>query len=327
MVQASSFAVLTLLPFLPWLAKNWIQTGNPFYPLLGRFFPSEHAPVPDPGSFVEFGIIDKRELLYGETIWQIAGLPLRVFLFGQDDNPQYFDGVLTPVLIVFLPWAFKGKWREEKNIIAVFAFCYFFYALFLIDLRIRYILPIVPALVLLLVYGIFHLYSSIKRPAVLVTLLLFFSAWHGSYLWRYMHLSETLPYLMGRETRAAFLARKLPEYPAMNYISSQVPSSAKIYLLFLGRRAYYCDRDYFHDPGELPAFLMRAIQQAKHPNDIERSLGSRNITHLMVREDLLARFFNDNLSETQIVFWHGFAMNRLRLAFRQNGYAVYHING
>ena len=30
------FGGLTLLPFLPWLVKNWFQTGNPFYPVIGR---------------------------------------------------------------------------------------------------------------------------------------------------------------------------------------------------------------------------------------------------------------------------------------------------
>lgn len=325
--ETAQFAVLTSLPFLPWLIKNWVQTGNPFYPLLGRFFSSDRAPVLEPGSFVELGLLAKRELLYGESIWQIVGLPLRVFFFGQDDNPQYFDGVLTPVLIVFLPWAFKGKWREEKKLIAAFVFCYFLYALFLVDLRIRYILPVVPALVLLLVYGIFNLYASIRRPVLLAAVLLFFSVWHGSYVWRYLHPPETLPYLTGRETRGDYLARKLPEYPAMHYISRQLPSSAKIYLLFLGRRAYYCDRAYFHDPGELPAFLMRIIQQAKDPHDIERSLGSRNLTHLMAHESLLVRFLRENLTEAQSRAWEVFAVNHLKLAFRQNGYAVYQIDG
>jgi hypothetical protein len=29
-------------------------------------------------------------------------------LLGPDDNPQLLDGVLTAILILFLPWAFKG---------------------------------------------------------------------------------------------------------------------------------------------------------------------------------------------------------------------------
>ena len=61
------------------------------------------------------GIFARRESLFGENLWQIVALPLRIFFFGQDDNPQYFDGVLTPILIIFLPWAFKGKWLDDKQ--------------------------------------------------------------------------------------------------------------------------------------------------------------------------------------------------------------------
>jgi 4-amino-4-deoxy-L-arabinose transferase-like glycosyltransferase len=319
------FAGVTLLPFTPWLMKNWHQTGNPFYPSFGNFVPARNASAIDAASFVGFGVLEKRHLLYGESIWQILGLPLRVFFSGQDDNPQYFDGVLTPVLLLFLPWAFRGKWSEEKKLIALFAFGYLALALFLIDMRIRYILPIVPPLVVLLGYGIFNMYLSIKRPGLLYATLLFFAAWHGTYLWRYVQDNRPYKYLSGSESREAFLDRALPEYPAMRYVNEEVTSTAKIYLLFLGRRAYYCERDYFHDAGELPAFLIGAIQKAKDPEDIGRVLNSRSLTHLMLREDLLIRFLTDNLTPDQGRMWNDFATTRLRLTFRERGYAVYEI--
>jgi hypothetical protein len=320
------FAGLTLLPFLPWLAKNWLQTGNPFFPLLSGFFKAKPESISYAGSFVSLGIFEKRELLYGENIWQILGLPLRVFFFGQDDNPRYFDGVLTPVLILFLPWAFKGKWGGEKKILAFFAAGYFLMALFLVDLRIRYIILIVPPLVLLLAYGIFNMYLSMKRPMFLFITLVFFAGWHGTYLWQYLSGEATFSYLIGTETRENFLIKKLPEYPAIQYINRVVSPAAKIYLLFLGRRTYYCERDYFHDPGELPAFLLGAVQKAKDPQDIERTLKSKRITHFLAREDLLTRFLADNLTQTQKLMWNDFALRRLKLAFRERGYAVYSID-
>src|SRR5262245_17556348 len=41
--ECMRFAVVGALPFLPWLAKNWLQTGNPFFPLLGGFFPGKNG--------------------------------------------------------------------------------------------------------------------------------------------------------------------------------------------------------------------------------------------------------------------------------------------
>jgi hypothetical protein len=324
--ELSLFVGLTLVPFLPWLVKNWLQTGNPFYPLLGKFFAGASTPPPGGISFGELGIFAKRQLLYHENIWEILGLPLRVFFSGQDDNPQFFDGVLTPVLICFLPWAFKGKWSDEKKFLASFAVLVFLFALFLVELRIRYVLFIVPPLIALSVYGIFNIYLRIKRPAYLVAVLMFFAAWHCSYLLRYFKAAEPLGYLLGGQTREAYLNRRVPEYAAFDYINAKTARSAKIYLLFVGRRAYYCEREYFHDSGDLPGMLVGAIRAAKNTEQIAQSLKQMNITHLMMREDLLTAFLSNNLTADQAKLWNELAMTRLKPMFRERGYSVYQLD-
>jgi hypothetical protein len=321
------FPGLMLLPFLPWLIKNWLQTGSPFYPLLPGFFPANNSTATLATSFPGLGVMEKRRLLYGESIGQIAALPLRVFFFGQDDNPQFFDGVLTPILILFLPWAFKGKWIADKKVFISFAVLFFLYALFLVDLRVRYVLLIVPPLVALLVYGVFNAYLSIKRPAYLFAALLLFAGWHGAYLWHYFRKTAPLPYILGRESRGAFLTRRLPDYPVFEYINHELPPQAKIYLLFIGRKAYYCERDYFHDGGELPGFLLKAVQTAKKPAQINKTLKTKNITHLMVREDLLKRFLLTNLTRAQGGLWNDFVTTHLKLVFHHDGYAIYQLHG
>jgi hypothetical protein len=321
------FGGLVLLPFLPWILKNWFQTGNPFYPLLGNLFPSSTGPAAEGVSFAGLGIFEKRALLYGENFWQILGLPLRVFFSGQDDNPQFFDGVLTPILIILLPWAFKGKWLEDKKLLASFALLFLLYAIFLVDLRIRYILSIVPPLVILAVYGIFNIYLRIKRPIYLIAGLFFFAAWHGLYLWEYFSATAPLSYLNGNESRNSYLTRMLPEYTSFQYVNRATATTAKIYLLFIGRRAYYCERDYFHDGGDLPGYLLGAVRAAENTDQIAQALKRKEITHLMVREDLLSRFLTNNLSRNQSTLWNEFAMNRLRLLFRDGRHAVYQLDG
>ncbi len=322
------FAAMGALPFLPWLVKNWFQTGNPFFPLLAGFFPTKAGPgASTAASFVGVGIFAKRQWLYGESWWQIAALPLRVFFSGQDDKPQYFDGALSPILILFLPWAFRGKWLEEKKILAGFALLYFAYAFVLVDMRVRYLLPIVPPLVALLVYGVFNIYLRINRPAYLFAVLVFFAVLPGVYLWRYFEAVRPIAYLTGQESRDNYLTRVLPEYPVFAYINRELPTTAKIYLLFVGRRAYYCERDYVHDGGELPGFLMSVIQSAKDLSEIGKTLKKQGITHLMVREDLLVRFLNNNLNRSQQIVWNGFVAQQLRLRFRDRGYALYQLDG
>ncbi|MGE5307333.1 MAG: ArnT family glycosyltransferase [Alphaproteobacteria bacterium] len=326
--QMVLFIAMAALPVAPWLVKNWLQTGNPFFPLLAGFFPGHNTGDAQAAvTFAGLGIFAKRELLYGESWWQIAALPLRLFISGRDDNPQYFDGVLSPILILFLPWAFKGKWREEKKLLAAFAVLYLAFALFLVDMRARYVLPVVPPLVALMAYGVFNAYLRIKHPGYLFAVLAVFALLHGFYLWRYFQAVGPLDFLAGRESRNAYLTRVVPEYSTFDYINHELPPTAKIYLLFVGRRAYYCERDYIHDGGELPGLLVSAIQSARDSTEIGKTLERKGITHLMVREGLLVRFLNNNLSPNQHILWSRFVAEHLHARFRDRGYALYQLDG
>jgi 4-amino-4-deoxy-L-arabinose transferase-like glycosyltransferase len=326
--ELALFGVCALAPALPWLIKNYVQTGNPFFPHLAGMFPAPGGGTVDVAqSYPHLGIFARRQLLYGESWWEIAALPLRIFFLGRDDNPQYFDGILSPLLILLLPWAFKGKWSKEKKILFSFALLFLLYAIFLVDLRIRYLIVIVPPLTVLLVYAVFNIYLGIKRPAYLFAGLLLFAAFHLIFLGQYFRAVAPLDYLLGRESREAYLTRMLAEYPAFQYINRETPSAAKIYLLFIGRRAYYCERAYFHDGGELPGLLIGAIRSAQEPADIGRRLQEKQLTHLLIREDLLFRFLHDNLTATEQSLWANFAANRLQLLFRDRGYSVLQMHG
>jgi Dolichyl-phosphate-mannose-protein mannosyltransferase len=326
-LQLSVFGIAAALPFLPWLAKNWHQTGNPFFPLLGGLFAAKGPAVEAPAEYVALSLLARREFLYGESWWQIAALPLRLFFFGQDDNPQYFDGVLSPILILLLPWAFKGKWIEEKRVLFAYSVMFLLYAMFLVDLRVRYVLLIVPPLVILLIFGVFNIYLRIKSPAYLMVLLLLFAGYQAFYLYRYFQEVRPLSYLLGRESRSAYLLRVLPEYETFQFVNRELPGTAKIYLLFVGRRGYYCEREYFHDGGELPALLMSAMRSAANPAQIEMRLRREGITHLMIRTDLLARYLVNNLAMDRIALWNQFAANHLSLAFQARGYVLYKLHG
>src|SRR6267142_5665609 len=200
-------------------------------------------------------------------------------------------------------------------VLVSFSVLFFAYALFLVDLRARYILPNVPPMVILFTYGVFNVYLRLKQPAYLFAALLGFATFNGYYLWRYFQDVAPLGYVTGRETPAAYLTRMLPEYPAFQYINRELSPTTKIYLLFVGRRGYYCEREYFHDGGELPGFLLREIQSAKEPADVARRLKARHLTHLLVRDEILIRFLRDNLAPAQQRRWADFTTNHLKSLF------------
>ena len=196
--ELALFAVAVALPGLPWLAKNLYQTGNPFFPLLSGLFGANGAAARAPGLDFSLAVFTKRELLFGKNGWDTMALPLRLFFSGTDDKPQYFAGVLSPLLILLLPWAFKGKWFEEKRWFLVFAILYLACFLLLLDLPARSVLLIVPPLVILAVYAVFNIYLRLKQPAYLLALLLILAGYHGYFAYRYF-CAVALPLLLGHE--------------------------------------------------------------------------------------------------------------------------------
>jgi hypothetical protein len=113
--------------------------------------------------------IDTRRIIYGESWWEIALIPLRVFYDGQDDTPKYFDGKTSPFLLLLTPFAFFGlkngtrQEKTEKMILLFFSILFLLYACAQTSIRIRYFSPILPPLVVLSMYGLHNIHSLIAE--------------------------------------------------------------------------------------------------------------------------------------------------------------------
>jgi 4-amino-4-deoxy-L-arabinose transferase-like glycosyltransferase len=184
------FLIMALLVFSPWALRNYRWTGNPIHPFKSEWFINRSITETAPPTRVssaeqphrsnhrkvsrlthrDFFAI--RRVVYGETWWQTLLIPVRIFFEGQDDNPRLFDGRLTPLLFI-LPWfalwgTFGARNRQmklERAALALFSLLYLLMAFLQTDMRIRYIGPILPPLVLLSVYGLHHLYEN-WRPCI-----------------------------------------------------------------------------------------------------------------------------------------------------------------
>jgi hypothetical protein len=119
----------------------------------------------------------------------------------------------------------------------------------------------------------------------------------------------------------------LPEYPVFEYVNRNVSDGARIYLLFAGRRAYYCQRDCFYDYGENPALLLQWLRNAGDEKSVKRELDARQLTHFVIREDLLQRYLATNLTPQQEQLWQSFARRHLKGLFSSQGFSLYQIHG
>lgn len=340
------FLFISLLIFSPWMIRNYHWKGNPIYPLYNSVFnpPDEsiHTQVERISKDDELkqnrGFFTYRSMVYKESVWEIALLPLRIFVQGKDGNPQYFDGKLNPFLLIFPFFAFYRLREEqehikgEKKIILSFTILFFFFAFFTAVMRVRYISPIIPPLVILSVFGIKNLFTIVSKISsrffrnplkiLLIVSLLFFLNLNVFYAYGLYRNVDPIPYISGKVSRDNYISRFIPEYPAMKYINENIPADSKVYFIFLGKRGYYCDREYLFDMG-----IMRdLINRAEKPEDILKKFRERGITHLLVNYPLFERWMSDNFSKEKQKLTQEFFTENTILLFFDNVFGVNILN-
>jgi hypothetical protein len=335
LIYGAVFVFIALLVFSPWMIRNYLWTDNPVYPLYnGWFNPAPADSTQSIGGLGHFGI---RKILFRESLWQTLLIPVRIFFEGKDDLPQYFDGKLNPFLF-FLPFfaflRFKRNTpmvKAEKKVLLAFAVLYLLLAFFKADMRIRYIAPIIPPLVILAMYGL-HQISSFAVPpfsvvvrrtiafGILAATTLMFGM-NGAYLWGQYNHVDPMSYLSGRLSRDAYIQRYRPEYTTIEYANMNLSKHTKILCIFLGNRRYYSDREMIF--GDI--FFRTTVLKAETPEKILADLKEQKITHLLIRYDMFNHWMNQQLNIGSKKMLGVFFQDHSRRLFSKAGYGLYQI--
>ncbi len=170
-------------------------------------------------------------------------------------------------------------------------FYIFFFAFFKADMRIRYIAPIIPPLVILAMYGLHQIstfvagyFSAPVRRLIAGSILatvVFMLSMNGAYIWGQFNYVDPMSYLSGRVNREAYIERYRPEYPTIKYANKNLSSRSKILGLFIGNRLYYSDREIIFGDG----FFRNTVNRAEISESILKELRQQKITHLLIRYD------------------------------------------
>jgi 4-amino-4-deoxy-L-arabinose transferase-like glycosyltransferase len=326
------FLVAAFVVFSPWAIRNYLWTGNPLHPLFQSFF--SNGVLPSAGS--EITSLTVRKLVYNESALQVILLPLRMFLEGKDNNPQFFDGQLSPFLLFFPLCAFfktkqnDNRERLEKAAMLVFCVLFLFLGLLLTGARARYISPIVPFLVILSCYGIRNIGILIQRvpwrhakslsyivPAFLVVIAL---SLNGRYLLAQFATVQPLTYLDGTVSRDDYISRFRSEYPVVQFANQHLPIESKTLCVFLGNRGYYMD---FEHRFAAPSNTHDDFSSLLFSKDQSKNI-VQPYTHLITRDDLTMYWVNQLEKERRTIATSFYA-NKLKLIYRKNGYTLFEI--
>lgn len=320
--RTALFVVLALAVLSPWLVRNYLWTGSPFYPLLetasGSVARGEGLHVTG-----EMPPVGKRFFLYGEGVLDFILLPVRIFLEGADNSIEKFDGVLNPFFLPFVLLAFLKKFRDSKLLLAFFIF-FFFAAALTVDLVTRYLMPVIPIVAILVVFGMKNAFDSrqLKWTAALVALALF--AFNLNYAFGLYQRAGAVDYFSGGMDKEAYLKANLPDYEVVSFANRTLPEGAKVMLVFTGDRGYYWDREYVYGD-RTGVFLKGMIKGAKDAESIAAGFKGYGATHIMVNEALFQKFANDNFNERDIETLSLFFNTRLEVLSSARGYSLFRL--
>jgi len=346
------FVMAALLAYSPWMIRNVLWTGNPLHPLYQGVFSSIQQQRPsaaadaspsaeDDDSSPEEGInhFVARRLVFNESLLETLTIPIRIFFQGQDDNPRLFDGKLNPYLIIFPFFAFllgnkakRGSEGIERTVLLGFSVLYILFAFLQADMRMRYVGPAIPPLVILATLGIRNLMDAIthctrKGKAVFAfgvmgVVLVWLLGQNLSYVADQFRVIDPMSYLAGTLTRDQYIQKYRAEYDVIRYANAHLPAGEKIFCLFMGNRIYYSD----HDMIQGDSFLRDALLRSASAADFSQRLRRTEAAHLLVRMDVLNRFLDGFDADTR-KHMASFFMSEVDSVFMSRGYGLFKLRG
>ena len=347
-LSAVIFVAVALSVYSPWMIRNVVWTGNPLYPLYqGVFGFVQQQPPFAAGDAFATGEADAssaeeglnhfvvRRLVFNESLFETLTIPIRIFFQGQDDNPRLFDGKLNPYLIIFPFFAFflgeKAKRpfeKTEKTVLLGFSVLFVLFAFLQADMRIRWVGPAIPPLVILSTLGIQNLSRVIMGNAqqrwaalafgVMGTVLVWLLGQNLGYVVGQFRVIDPASYLAGALNRNQYIQKYRAEYDVIRYANAHLTPGEKIFCLFTGNRIYYSD----HEMVQGDDFLKNALLRSASASDISHRLRRMKVKHILVRIDVL-NGFADGFNADARARLGSFFMSEVDSVYMSQGYGLF----
>lgn len=339
------FVFAALAVFSPWMIKNYRLTENPVYPLYDAVFNDHQQLLDEPNPLIEpisktnsknrLNHFVLRKLIYGETPLQTALIPIRIFFQGKDNDPKHFDGKLNPFLLLLPLLLFPGRKKipcdriEDIIVFTVFTASYILFVFLQIDMRIRWVGPAIPGMVILSILGLENIVSyaksklsrghvSLIASSSLATFFLMLTI-NGHYLKTQFDVVMPFSYLSGKIEKAQYIERYRKEYPVIQYANKTLPDNAILLGIFMGNRSYYIDNKIIFNNN----LLYDLAKQARSHGWIATNLASKGVTHLMIQNELFQRQIAERLDAMQTRKLIAFLDQSTVMLYSKNGYSLY----
>ena len=328
-MSIGSVFTLGALPGLSWMVWNWITLGNPVYPMAWFLFGGkgweEAQALAMSLYFDAYGM--------GRNLSDYLLLSWRLAFSGRFDSIR-FDGAIGPFLLLFLVLAaasgyllirrrLAGIMTKRIGFMFIVSTAFFVFG----TQQTRFWLPsqmlacafAAPAVELLVNWA--RNRRLIKKVLFLILV--------GSLVWNMWFLGKqflAVGYykpVLGMESERDFLRRKVPGYPALEFINKDLPKSSRLMCVWTGACGYYIDRQYYSDTLIEDITIKKLINVSANGKELSQRLVQAGYTHIFMRVSLLAK----NTTSKQKEVFRGFLEFGAIELFRYQDFLVLKIHG
>lgn len=318
---------LSATPGFCWMGWNWITLGNPVYPmgwfLFGGRGWDESRALAMSLYFNTYGM--------GKNLSDYLLLMWRLAFSGRFDSIR-FDGAIGPFLLLFLALAAWSAYllirrRINGGVTKQIGFMFIVSTAFFVfgTQQTRFWLPSQMLVCVFAAPSVEFLlkWASRKQIAKIVIFLILIGslAWNVWFLGKQFIAVGYYKPVLGIEQEKDFLVRKVPGYPALEFINQNLPQSSQLMCVWTGAYGYYIDRKYYSDTFIEDITLKGFIHASANGRELSRRLTKAGFTHLFLNLALLEK----NMEQSERIILGDFLMKETRELFRYQNYGVFEI--
>jgi hypothetical protein len=326
---AAGIAVAVLV-VAPWLVRQAVNTGNPFYPMLESRLGGANWDTAEQERLVSW----QRSMGMGREVTDYLALPINVSTRGRPGlNYVHFDGTISPVILILFPLVFLKRRRETTTLALLAAGLCVFWAL--VSQQLRFLLP---ALALSAALGAAGLAGAageekaeVARPKAWVVLFILGLAFIQTASlaapnqygrpWLGDAVGERLRAALGLEPRDRFLERTVQPFNVYRQANAGLPAGERLFMVW-ENRAYYLDRPYFADSFFEASTLMRMVAAARDARALRDKIAGMGYRYVLVN-DLLGEVFAAQYPPADVVRLRTFVDNYLEDIYSANRVTLY----
>lgn len=258
---------LSMLVSSPWYIKNYISTGNPFYPLFYKIFGGHNWDLARDLRFWKAHIPPEKNL---QTLIQLPW-----YMVTRNNTASLLFIFFIPVFVFIRQ---KSKIIVFLSLFTVIFYLAWFYFTHQVD---RFFIPALPALSLICGYTLDRLKEK-KCTSRLLKLVLIGGLVFNIYVFNVI-IASINPWTvaLGWETEEEFLERNMAIYRAIKFLNDNLQETDKV--LFIGEaRVHYLKVPFLANTVFDKNIINEIINDSVDIEQIKQRLSSLGITHVLV---------------------------------------------